>query len=181
MKYGVLLIVLFSFISCNSLKYNIKTENFAFSSFYNQFYILDKNANLESENFNFSDGDIEAMLYKLPEGLVVFTRTEGNVKGKINVFNDKPSLKNISNFDHIVEGDIEINSGELHIYSWGNFQPEKILKVDKGNYRIRILGSNFNSVKETDMQQESDNDYYEIQIWKSDEKGIKIIKKYQTK
>lgn len=162
--------------SCGSIKN--QTENFEFISFYGQFYLQDKNAVIIPQKYNFTDKDIENRLSEFEDELVIFTQTYGNIKGRYTLLNSKPNNSEFKNYDHIVEGSITIKNNELDIFSWGEKKPEKKIKLENGNYRIRILGSNFKSVKERDLQNDSDNDFYEILIWKSEEKGIKVLKQY---
>jgi len=55
------------------------------------------------------------------------------------------------------------------------------MNVDPGKYKVRIYSSNLNSVKETDLPHVSDNDYYHIELWKSDDIESKVIKQYNEK
>lgn len=162
--------------SCGSIK-NQK-ENFEFISFYGQFYLQDKNADVNPQKYNFTDTDIKNRIAEFGDEIVIFTQTYGNIKGKFTLLNSKPIEENFNNYDHVVEGCITIKNNELGIFAWGEKTPNKRIKLKNGNYRIRILCSNFKSVKERDLQNDSDNDFYEILIWKSEEKGIKVLKQY---
>ena len=176
-------ILLISFLvllsSCGSIKN--QTENFEFISFYGQFYLQDKNANINAQKYNFSDKDGEKRLVEYGDELVIFTQTYGNVKGSYKVLDSEPYISDFKKYDHVVEGSISIKNNELDIFAWGEKTPNKKIKLNDGNYRVRILCSNFNSVKERDLQYDTDNDFYEILIWRSHEKGIKVLKMYSNK
>lgn len=175
----LLLSILILLSSCSSIRN--QTENFEFISFYGQFYLQDKKAEINPQKYNFTDKDIENRLAQFSDEIIVFTKTYGNVKGSYTLLNSIPNNSDFKNYDHVVEGNITIKNNELDIFSWGEKKPEKKIKLENGNYSIRILCSNFKSVKDRDLQNDSDNDFYEILIWKSKEKGVKVLKKYLEK
>ena len=153
-------------------------NNFKFRNFYNQFFIDDgENSEMDLTPYIWNEADLKIRLYSIPGELSFFTQSYGDVNGNFIFLEKEPENLNLIEYDHIVEGNIEIKSGRINIVSWGG-NIEKSCKVENGIYRIRILGSNFKSVIESDVPNESDDDFYEIQIWKSDEKGIKVIKQY---
>lgn len=175
----VLLSLIFLLSSCVSLKN--QTENFEFISFYGQFYLQDKNAEINPQKYNFNNKDLENRIAQFGDEIVIFTQTYENIKGSYKVLDKKPHNSEFNKYDHIVEGSIIIKNSELDIFAWGENTPNKKINLKNGNYRVRILCSNFNTVKERDLQNDTDNDFYEILIWKSKEKGVKVLKKYLEK
>jgi hypothetical protein len=43
------------------------------------------------------------------------------------------------------------------------------LKLEPGNYNVSVYSSNLVSVKEPDLVNDADNDYYRVELWKSDD------------
>lgn len=153
-------------------KFNFYTE-------YNQFYLEDAVVKAEIEPSEFWNEDAFFSHLALDKGVVgIGTHCYGNVKGEIEVL-DQPRVDiNYKLYDHIVEGSIYVASGDLQILNCPDNHVELSLKLESGNYRVRVYGSNFGSVKETDLANDADNDYYRIEMWKSTEIGTKILKKY---
>lgn len=150
---------------------------FNFYTSYNQFYLADKytNANTGSEDFwtekAFSDR------LALEKGIIgVGIQSWGDVKGELHLLNVPSEVIDYSLYDHVVEGGINIQSGELQILNCPDGNLELSLKVNPGIYRIRVCGSNFASVEESDLANDTDNDYYRIEIWKSDDMERKVLK-----
>lgn len=95
---------------------------------------------------------------------------------------EKPNTDaDYNKYDHIVEGGINILSGELQILDCPNNHLELSLKVAPGKYRVRVYSSNLESVKETDLPNDSDKDYYRIEIWPSEEMERKVLKQYEQR
>jgi len=98
-------ILLLSFLvllsSCGSIKN--QTENFEFISFYGQFYLQDKNANINAQKYNFSDKDGEKRLVEYGDELVIFTQTYGNVKGSYKVLDSEPIFQTLKNMTMLLK------------------------------------------------------------------------------
>lgn len=156
------------------MKYNIN-----FYTQYNQFYIEDKgsNGNTGSSEFWYEEAFFNRLA--LGSGIIgVGTYSYGNIKGEIEILDKPTEYINFDLYDHIVEGGINIESGELQILDCPNNNIELSLKVKPGKYRIRVYGSNFNSVEQTDLANDTDNDYYKIEIWKSNDMERKVLKQW---
>ncbi|MFC6268490.1 hypothetical protein [Frigoriflavimonas asaccharolytica] len=88
-------------------------EKFSFISFYNQFYISDGNAKSDANSYNFSEDVIKNRLFCNLDEMIIFTQTYGNVSGNVQFYENEPKITNILNYDHIVEGNIKISSGQI--------------------------------------------------------------------
>lgn len=105
--------------------------------------------------------------------MAVSTESYGLINGEIEILDTSNTNIDYHKYDHIVEGGISIRSGELQILECPSSHIELSLKVEPGNYRVRIYSSNLASVVNDDG-----DDYYRIELWKSDEMKGKVLKQY---
>lgn len=182
MKNLIWLVILMVIISCNPIKTKtMKVYKFKFDTQYNQFYIEDKGSEGNTNTPDFWNGDAFNERMALGKGVVaVGTQSYGNIKGEIEVLEKPNNDIDYSKYDHIVEGGINIQSGELQILDCPNSHLELSLKVEPAKYRVRVYSSNLSSVKETDLSNDTDNDDYRIEIWKSNDMERKVLKQYPS-
>jgi hypothetical protein len=156
----------------------MKTQHFSFETAYHQFYLEDK---VEKSDITLDFWSEEAFISKLAihEGILgVGTYGYGNIKGEIVVLNEPSKLTDFSLYDHVVEGGIKIPSGKLQIFDCPNHNLQLSVKVISGNYRVRVYGSNFNSVEDYDLPNNTDNEFYTIEIWLGSNMDRKVLKQY---
>lgn len=152
---------------------------FKFRTQYNQFYIQDKDP-----IGNTSDSDFwseEAYLYRLAttnELLGIGTQSYGYIKGEIELIKERPDNVDFELYDHIVEAGIEIKGGEIQIMDCPTNNVEIKIKVENGKYRVRIYSLNLGSVLEPDLANDTDDDYYRIEVWSDENMELKILKQY---
>ncbi len=157
----------------------MEKQYFNFYTEYNQFYISSDNGKFLSSEILTDKTSYTTRLSLENNALVIFTQSYGDIEGEIEVLS-KPSTKiDYNKYDHIVEGGINIQSGELQILNCPDSNKELSLKVPPGKYRARIYSSNLDSVKETDLANDTDDDYYRIELWKSDDMERKVLKQYK--
>jgi len=124
-------------------------HNFNFYTEYHQFYLVDKLNQSSTGSDNFWTDESHNAKLAIENGILgIGTHCYGNIKGEIEVL-DKPPIENINYelYDHIVEGGIKIQSGELQILDCPNNHLELSVQLSAGKYRVRVYGSNFDSVK----------------------------------
>lgn len=181
-KLVSIILLLLITVQCHYKKNSNMKYKLNFHTQYNQFFLEDKEkkANTNSSDF-WSDEAFNAKLAMVHGIVGVGTHSYGNIKGEIEIL-DKP-VENIDYklYDHVVEGGISVESGELQILDCPNSSVELELKVKPGKYRVRVYGSNFASVKEPDLTNDSDNDFYKIEIWPDDNMERKVLKQYIEK
>jgi hypothetical protein len=167
---------------CHLYQNHNMNHKFNFYTEYHQFYLEDKEKKEEINSSNFWSEEASNSKLAMAHGIIgINTHSYGNIKGDIEIL-DKPKENiNYELYDHIVEGGINIESGELQILDCPTSQVEISLKVSPGKYRIRVYGSNFTSVKEADLANDTDNDYYKIEIWKSENMERKVLKQWNSK
>jgi len=155
-------------------------KSFKFDTQYNQFYIHDKNFEGDTSSINFwSDQSFFQRLAKGKGILGVSTQSYGYIKGEIEIIPFPPKTTDFDAFNHVVEAGIEIKSGELQISDCPNAEIQIKIKIDSGKYRTRIYSSNFESVLETDLAHDTDNDFYRIEVWSSQDMTRKVLKQYK--
>ncbi|MDQ0065118.1 hypothetical protein [Chryseobacterium lathyri] len=157
----------------------MKTQLFKFYTQYNQFYVADKTATGNTGSLNFWDEKAFNARLALEHDIIgISTQSYGNIKGEIEVL-EKPSVNvDLQKYDHVVEGGIQIPSGELQILNSPDNNVELTVNVNPGNYRVRVYSSNLDSVEEDDEPHDTDADYYRIELWKSDNNERKVLKQY---
>ncbi|WP_283421061.1 hypothetical protein [Chryseobacterium profundimaris] len=156
-------------------------KHFIFYTEYNQFYISSDKGKFLSSEILTDETSYTSRLSLENNALVVFTQSYGNIEGEIEVLPKPNIIGDYSNYDHVVEGGINVQSGELQILNCPDNNLELSLKIDPGTYRVRIYSSNLDSVKETDLTNDTDDDYYRIELWKSDDMERKVLKQYEYK
>jgi len=160
----------------------MERKQFNFETQYNQFYIEDKSNEDKGNSTSLDFWDENAFKERLAitDNIIgIGTQSYGNIKGDIEILNKPNDDIDYSKYDHIVEGGINIQSGELQILDCPNRHLELSLKVNPGKYRVRIYSSNLASVEETDLANDTDNDYYHIEIWPSEKMERKVLKQYE--
>lgn len=184
-KFIAILLICLS-MSChynttNTTKTTKMKSRFNFYTQYNQFYISSDNAkSLVSDN-SWKDEMLTDRLGLLNNTLVVNTESYGDIKGELIVLENGNNDINYDIYDHIVEGGIEIKSGILNILDCPNTTSQLEINLKPGKYRIRIYSSNLNSVKENDLANDSDQDFYKIEVWPDDNMELKILKRFVRK
>lgn len=182
MKKNILLSIIgILMLSCSfNTKKNTMKKEFKFHTEYNQFYLEDQGVTGDTESMDFWNEEAFKERMALMNGIIgVGTQSYGNIKGEIEVL-EKPNLDiDYSKYDHVVEGGINIQSGELQILDCPNNNLELSIKVASGKYKVRIYSFNLTSVKERDLTNDTDNDYYRIELWRSDDMNRKVLKQFQ--
>ncbi|MGE8533143.1 MAG: hypothetical protein ACN6OJ_01000 [Chryseobacterium sp.] len=182
MKKLLIILAVMSIFGCSpKTEKDMSVKDFKFNTEYNQFYITSDKASFVEDSIKADKAAYIARLGVEKNALVIFTQSYSNVKGKIEVLENGP-VQNIdfTKYDHIVEGGIKSASGNLEILSWPGSDVELSIKVKPGDYRVRIYSSNFASVEETDLANDTDNDYYRIEIWPSHDMERKVLKQYNN-
>jgi len=171
--------------SCShNKKIPMKVQHFNFDTQYNQFYLTSVGKDFNADNnkdMNTFTEDMNQRLGIEKNALIVFIESYGKVKGDIEILEKPKTNVDLSKYDHIVEGGIDVQSGQLQILDSPHSHIALTINVTPGKYRARIYSSNLASVKETDLPHDTDNDYYHIELWKSDDMERKVLKQYENK
>ncbi|PTX12283.1 hypothetical protein C8N40_11481 [Pontibacter mucosus] len=181
MKLGNILLLLI-LISCNPTVHMKQNENIGaaklnFYTSHRQFYIIDKNPTGSTSTDDFWSDAASIRRLAVESGILgVGTECYGPVKGEIEFLNHSQKAEDFAKYDHVVEGDLQVNSGVLQIIDCptGAVEFEKI--VNPGNYRVRIYSMNLDSVNGED----EGDDYYRIEVWQGEPEGVKLYKEYKN-
>jgi hypothetical protein len=161
----------------------MKKHYFKFYTDYHQFYIEDKSdaGKGSTGSFDFWTEEAFNQRFAMVNKVVgVGVQSYGNtIKGEVEILEKPNTNLDYSKYDHIVEGGINIPSGELQILNCPDNHLELSLKVKPGKYRVRVYSSNLASVKDTDLANDTDNDYYRIEMWQSEDMERKVLKQYE--
>lgn len=164
-------------------KKTMKIQYFKFYTEYRQFYIEDKSDQGKGNtglNEFWSEEAFNSRL-AMTDGIIgVGTESYGNIKGEIEIL-EKPNTNiEYEKYDHIVEGGLNIKSDELQILNCPDSNLELSMKIVSGKYKVRIYSSSLDSVKDNDLASDTDDDYYRIELWKSDDMKRKVLKQYDN-
>lgn len=152
--------------------------NFAFNTQYSQFYIADSMSTKETGRKDFWTQEAYDERLAMAEGIVgVGTECYGPVKGELGLLESENKNFDINKFDHIVEGGINIESGNLEILDCPTSTVHLVTKLNAGKYRVRIYSSNLDSVEGG----EAGDDYYKIEMWPDGNMSRKVLKQYFSK
>tara|TARA_R110002124_G_scaffold197658_3_gene364699 strand:+ start:56 stop:520 length:465 start_codon:yes stop_codon:yes gene_type:complete len=149
--------------------------NLNFETDYGQFYLNDKKPNGKTNSDCFwTDTALEDKL-AIEEGIlgILIGKQEGIVNCEFEILQNKSTISNFDNSDHIVEGSLKINSGVLQITDCPFSTIELETKIENGEYRVRIYSQNLESV-ETDEPK----DFYKIEMWKEEFNERIVLKRY---
>jgi len=145
-----------------------------FSTSYSQFYICDKDFDGDTGSDQFwTNGAFDDRLAIEDGVLGVGTECYGPVKAEFELLAARNDDVNLSKYDHIVEGGIEVKSGIIQILDCPSSNIELEVNVDPGYYRTRIYSSNLSSV-----DGDEGDDYYRVEIWPDTYMERKVIKRY---
>lgn len=132
-----------------------------FYTSYHQFFIFDQNVLFDPQEEVWTDKSFSARLAVASGRLYVSTECYGPVKAEVRLLDNPSRINDFKDYDHVVEGSIDIKSGVIQIIPCTANEPELELKVVPGDYRVRIYSENLDSV----IGDEGD-DFYLVEIWK---------------
>lgn len=150
-----------------------------FYTSYHQFYIADKDCDGDTGAADFwSDEAFEQQMAVTHCGLGIGIDCWGDVKGELELFTAEPAIDDLAKYDHVVEAGFTVTSGVIQILDCPNSHVELSLNVQPGTYRVRVYGSNFASVAEPDLNHDTDDDFYRVEIWPDTDVSRKVLKQY---
>jgi hypothetical protein len=145
-----------------------------FYTSYNQFYLYDKDSGGATNSNNFWTQEAFEQRLAIEEGIIgVGTECYGPVKGELTVLDAPNNDFNSDLYDHIVEGSIEIKSGELQVLECPSHTIALEVPLEAGTYRVRVYSSNLQSA-----DGDGGDDYYVIELWPAPLDKRRILKQY---
>jgi hypothetical protein len=144
-----------------------------FETSHHQFYILDKGSPFRTDSDNFWTQEATDDRLALEDGLLgVGTECYGEVRGDLQVLESASNEPDLSVYDHIVEGSLNLKSGILQVFPCLDTTPALELELPPNTYRVRVYSSNLASVI-----RDSGDDYYVIKIWPEAYRGREVLKR----
>lgn len=150
----------------------MSTHSLNFYTSYNQFYIVDKGSLQDTNLFNFWTEEAFDARLAIKTGVVgVRTACYGPVKASLAILLKPATNPDFISPDHVVEGSLFVESGYLYVLDCPNMAVELELNISPGLYRIRVSSYNLNTV-----EGDEGNDFYQIELWPTDEENTMIIR-----
>lgn len=132
-------------------------------------------ANTDSDDFWTTQAHYDRLA--IEKGILgIGTECYGLLKGELDVLDSINNQIDTTQFDHIVEGGIEIKSGILQVLDCPNSNIELEVKLKPSRYRIRVYSSHLDN-----SNGKEENDYYKIEIWPDENMNRKVLKQYLPK
>jgi hypothetical protein len=146
---------------------------------YNQFYLSDKASPKNTNSTGFWTPEAHEDRLAIEKGVVgIGTESYGHIKADISILDIANNLIDTIQYDHIVEGGIEIESGELQVLDCPTSVINLEIKLKPGKYRVRVYSLNLASA---DIDEDEGDDYYKIEIWPDTNMERKVLKRYIRK
>ena len=144
-----------------------------FLTTHHQFQIADKSSPFKTDSDDFWTKQASDDKLAIEEGLLgIGTECYGQVKGDLQLLNFAPEKEDLTTYDHVVEGSINLKSGVLQMFPCLESVPTLELNLPPATYRIRIYSSNLASVDGDDG-----DDYYRVRIWPEEYQQRKVLKR----
>lgn len=169
-----IILFLLNLSSCKN-KINQDIYPLEFYTQHNQFYLT----NGADED---SDGDLwtETTSYQrmaIDKGfLAVGTECYGPVKGQLEIKNNASNIGNLDEYDHVVEGKIDIETGVLQVQDCPTSSVIQEVELAAGLYSVRVYSKGLKTV-----EGDEGDDFYCIVIWPAmnNDKKVKVLKQYR--
>ena len=150
-------------------------HNLSIFTQYGQFYIADKDASVDTGSQEFWNSQAFDDRLAIGDGILGVSLENDDALANIEVelLHSKREEKDLSKFDHIVEGSLLIKSGKLQILDCPNFQVELELNVEPDWYKVKVSFTNL-----AKAYQENPEDKYFIKIWRESYSPSMVIKRW---
>ncbi len=151
----------------------MEQHKLSFFTEYYQFYILDSESEGKTDAPDFWNDEAGTRRLAVGEGILGVTVAKyAEIKVEVRALSSEPTED--AEADHIVETSLNLPSGLLQIKDCTSYDTVLELNLEKETYRIRI-----SSFKLWTVQNDEGDDYYVVEIWKSEFAETKIIKEWK--
>lgn len=141
---------------------------------YSQFY-LTNGADENSDDDLWTDTAFYQRMAYNKGFLAVRTGSYGPVKARLEIKNEASIIGNLEEYDHVVEGKIDIETGVLQVQDCPSSSVVQEVELPTGLYSVRVYSKGLNTV----VGDEGD-DFYSIVVWPAmdNDKKVKVLKQY---
>jgi hypothetical protein len=148
-----------------------------FLTSYNQFYLFDKGSPGATDSNGFWTDDAFNSRLAVGDGILgVGTESYGHIRAELFVLERERTNVDYEQFDHIVDGAIEIKSGVLQILDCPTSEIELEIRLKPGSYHVRVYSSNLTGVISDENE---GKDRYMIEIWPDSYVSRRVIKQFK--
>jgi hypothetical protein len=137
---------------------------------YHQFYLEDEGVAALAP-VDWTDEDVERHMKVADNIIVICPVVEDTVSAVVEVHESEP-LYEAGDWDHIVEGSLDLPSGRLTVLEWPD-RPVAKFSLAPGCYRVRAFFGNLRSVL---SDEEASADYYKVVLWPAPFADLHVVK-----
>jgi hypothetical protein len=143
---------------------------------YFQVYLQDEGASGDlSDSWN--EEAVARLLAVAPGTIGIGTVRNMHVPLAIEIHDQAPN-DDSSNWDHVVEAELNVTSGQIVVAGCTDYFPEaKRVEVDPGRYRARVSYGGLDTLSENGL---SGEDRYRVQLWVGPPLPVRILKQRST-
>jgi len=146
---------------------------------HNQFYLCDSayKSNTGSDTFWTPEAyhDRLGVDYDI---LGIGIESYGHVKADLEILDSADPQTDFSQYDHVVEAGITIQSGLLQVLNFPDYKSYLKLIITPGKYHVRVYSSGLSNV---DPEADEGQDHYKITIWPDSRMERKVLKQFVKK
>lgn len=153
---------------------NVRVYPLDFYTQYRQFYLTDGADEDPNENLWTKEAYNQRMVGDIGF-LTLITECYGPVKGQLEIKDDGSDIGSLEEYDHVVEGKIDIEKGVLQVQDCPTSSVVQEVELPSGLYSVRVYSKGL-----TTVEGDEGDDFYRIVIWPAMDSGkeIKVLKQY---
>jgi hypothetical protein len=137
-----------------------------------QFYLWDPAMPFEPP-VDWTNEDVDHGMKEARHLLAIAPPRDGVISVQVEIHQAEAAL-DLAEWDHAVEGGLEIVSGALELQEWSGLGRWRF-KVDPGRYRVRALFGNLESYFREDGPE---LDHYLLAVWPGQASGVRVFKQF---
>ena len=179
MIFSNLFVFIVFFLSCGTTKKGKPMKyKFDFVTSYSQFYLTSDHGDksIEDNTSYPDDNDLEDRLYIEEKFITIYAGSYGHIRGELFVLDKANPNIEYELYDHVAEGGLDVETGELQILHCPTSAVEFKVKVKPGIYRVRVL---FSKLYTNQLDEFEGDDRYRIEVWPDNNIEKKVLKRYK--
>lgn len=147
---------------------------------YHQIHLLDEGSSTDLGGA-WSERALDDQLAVGGDAMAVGTVADVDVLVAVQIRN-RPSVDDVADFDHVVEGSLQMHSGRLVVMGCTDFEPDAArFDVPAGCVRVRVSKSNMATAYEAGINSDDDPAAMErltVQIWPAAAAPTVVLKRW---